>query len=151
MLNHPSHCISISLRGTLQQHFPQFHSYYSFSFPHSSDQSLMVAEVVLSQVRQTLPSPSRMRRSWVLMMMSRRTPMTTAGVGISLCLSLFPDVTCAYYQSIKILCLYLSLKANHFTIMDWWSWIRSDLISSPVLPFSLDTHSWAHIAYTQHT
>lgn len=43
--------------------------------------SLMAVVVALSRVSQTLHSRSRMRRSWALMMTSRRTPMTTAGVG----------------------------------------------------------------------
>ena len=56
-------------------------SYHPF-LCFSSDQSLMVVvAVVLSRVRQTLPSQSRTRRSWALMTTSRRTPMTTAGVG----------------------------------------------------------------------
>lgn len=82
-----------------------------FSCPHSSDQSLMVVEAVLSQVRQTLLSQSRMKRSWVLMMMSRRTPMTTAGVG-----PLSPPLSryhLCIFESNKILLIFI-IESKYF-------------------------------------
>lgn len=68
-----------------------------------SDQSLMVEEAALSQASQTLPSQSRMKRSWALMMRSRRTPMTTARVSL-LSYGAFPlhsmDTTCFFWFSV---------------------------------------------------
>lgn len=56
-----------------------YHPCLSGSLLHP-DQSLMAVEAALSQVRQSLRYQSRMKRSWALMTMNRRTPTTTAGV-----------------------------------------------------------------------
>lgn len=75
-------------------HFPFFLSFMFLNFTLSClfchpclsgsllhpDQSLMAVEAALSQVRQSLRYQSRMKRSWALMTMNRRTPTTTAGV-----------------------------------------------------------------------